>query len=74
MSSQDVSAVSAPAAKVTTVWAAFGLTTWSDIAAAAATAYTALLIVEWLWNKLIRPYAERRGWIARRKRRKDDAD
>jgi hypothetical protein len=33
------------------VWAAVGITSWSDVAAIAATLYSLLLIGEWLWKK-----------------------
>jgi hypothetical protein len=67
------STVAAPVVKIVTAWAAVGLTSWADVAAALAALYTFLLILEWLWKKLGRPFCEDRGWIKRQKRRRDDA-
>ncbi len=49
-------------------WAAVNAIPWGTIASIMAAAYTALLIGEWLWKKLLRPLAERRGWVKPRKR------
>jgi hypothetical protein len=46
------STVAAPIAKVVSAWALFGITSWSDAAAAAALVYTLLLIGEWCWKKI----------------------
>lgn len=47
--------VSAPVAKVISVWGAVwtatGITSWAQAASAAATIYTLLLIAEWVWKK-----------------------
>jgi hypothetical protein len=45
------STVAAPIAKVVSAWALFGITSWSDAAAAAAFLYTMMLIGEWCWKK-----------------------
>lgn len=50
-------------------WAAMNAIPWGNIASMAAAAYTLLLITEWFWKKLWRPFLERRGWIKRQKRR-----
>lgn len=42
---------------------------WGTIASIVAVIYTMLPISEWLWKKSIRPFAESRGWISKRKRR-----
>ncbi|MDR2333766.1 MAG: hypothetical protein LBE61_09805 [Burkholderiaceae bacterium] len=55
--------ISAPLAKLITVWVAFGITSWEKAAAAAAFFYSALLIIEWMWKKIFRPLCERLGWI-----------
>lgn len=52
------------AIKLTSVWAAVGITSWADFAAFLAAVYSALLIVEWFWKKAIRPFCELRGWMA----------
>lgn len=67
------SVVTAPVVKVISAWAAVGFTSWTDVAAFLAAVYSLILIGEWLWKKLGRPCAERRGWIKRKNRRKDDA-
>ena len=36
---------------------------WATIAQMAAALYTMLLMGEWLWKKLWRPFCERRGWL-----------
>lgn len=59
-------------AKLATVWAAVGISSWSDFAAFAASIYSCVLIGEWLWKKAIRPFCERRGWVKRQMRRKED--
>jgi len=48
----DDNSVAAPVVKVVSVWAAVGITSWSEAAAAIAFFYTLLLIVEWFWKKL----------------------
>lgn len=37
--------------------------TWSQVAAILASLYTAILIGEWAWKRMIKPLAIRRGWI-----------
>lgn len=65
--------ISAPALKIGTAWAAVGITSWSDVAAFLAAVYTTLIMGEWLWKKVGRPFAERRGWVSRRLRRSEDS-
>ncbi len=49
--------VQAPVIKIATAWAAVGVTSWSEAAAALAAVYTSILIGEWLWRKL-RPFVK----------------
>lgn len=49
-----------------------GIATWADLAAALAAIYTLCLWGEWLWKRLIRPFAVRRGWLPPALRRKED--
>jgi hypothetical protein len=55
--------IAAPMLKVATVWAAIGITSWSDMAAFLAAVYSLLLLIEWLWKKVFRPFAVWRGWV-----------
>lgn len=38
--------------------------TWGELASMLAAFYTGCLIIEWLWKRLLKPLAQRRGWIA----------
>lgn len=66
------STVTAPVVKVISVWAAVGFTSWADVAAFLAAIYSLLLIGEWLWKKLGRPFCEMHGWLKRKQRRVSD--
>ena len=63
--------IHAPVAKAVSanVAAFFALNSWSDVAAVLAALYSVLLIVEWVWKRVARPYAERRGWVKPKPRR-----
>lgn len=57
-----------PVAKVVSLWALIGVTSWTEAAAFAGFLYSVLLIAEWMWKKAgIRRFAERRGWVKKRK-------
>lgn len=58
--------------KLSSVWLLVGITSWADFAAALAAIYSALLICEFVWKKVVRPFLERMGWVERRMRRKED--
>ena len=74
-SPEPATSVASPGIKMATAWvAALGIGSWSDVAAILAALYSLMLISEWLWKKLIRPFCERRGWVQRLKRRKDDLE
>lgn len=60
------------ATRIASLWALVGITSWADFAAFVAAIYSLLLIGEWLWKRLGRPFAERHNWLARKHRRKDD--
>lgn len=65
------------AAKAGVAWLGVGAAStvdWSQIAAMLASAYTLLLICEWTWKKVLRPFCERRGWVKRKLRRSSDRD
>lgn len=72
---EQSSSVTHPIAKAgTALVAGFGVSSWSDAAALIAFVYTACLLIEWLWKRCGRPFCENRGWVARLKRRRTDAD
>jgi hypothetical protein len=58
------STISHPVAKAVSMWALFGISSWTDVAALLGCIYSALLIAEWVWKKVLRGIARRRGWIA----------
>lgn len=70
---EQATAIALPGAKIASAWLAVGITSWSDAAAALAALYTVILILEWVWKKAVRPFAEQRGWMRRKSRRRDDA-
>lgn len=47
---------------------------WSTLASFAAFVYTLALTCEWAWKKLLRPFAERRGWLNRRSRKVTESE
>lgn len=56
--------VAAPGLKIATAWlAAIGIASWSDAAAALAALYSLLLIGEWVWKKISKHRAKKRGDI-----------
>lgn len=59
----DLVAESATANSNYDTWLAVTSIPWSTIASIAATLYTTLLISEWCWKKLIRPFCVGRGWL-----------
>lgn len=65
--------VAAPFAKASGgLLAAFGIASWSDVAAFLAALYSLIVILEWCWKKFGRGCLERRGWLKPRKRRFTD--
>jgi hypothetical protein len=51
-------------AKVASVWAAVGVTSWSEAASFMAFLYTTWLMAAKFWKDILRPFCERRGWVA----------
>jgi hypothetical protein len=47
--------VSQPIIKVATAWAAVGITSWAEFASFLAALYSLLLILEWVWKRIIVP-------------------
>lgn len=50
-------------AKLISVWAAVGVTSWSDFAAFLASCYTAILIGEWCWKRFGKSLARKWGLV-----------
>ncbi len=70
---EQSTSVNNPIAKAgTALGGAFVVSSWSDIAAFLAAVYSAILLLEWVWKRVGRPFCEQRGWIRRLKRRVDD--
>lgn len=67
-----ISSVSQPGAKIVSVWLAFGITSWGEAAAAAATVYSLLLISEWFYKRFWRDIFVRWGWVNPKMRRRED--
>lgn len=61
-----------PGLKIGSAWGAVGITSWADAASFLAALYTLLLVIEWLWKRIGRPFMESRGWIRRKARRRED--
>lgn len=58
---QQAQEIAHPVVKgVSAVVASFGLATWGDVAALLAAIYTACLIGEWIWKKIILPMQKRK--------------
>lgn len=72
VAAQQPEGIGVTATKIGTAWAAVGITSWADAASALAFMYTLLLLLEWVWKRLVRPFAERRSWLKRPLRRKED--
>lgn len=54
-----------PAIKGASVGAALvGGLTWGELASMLAALYTGCLLIEWLWKRVLKPLAQRRGWLA----------
>lgn len=52
-------------AKVVSAWAFIGITSWAEAASFVAFLYSCWLLGEKIWKSVLRPMAERRGWIAK---------
>lgn len=50
-------------AKIVSAWALIGITSWADFAAFLGAIYTAVLLGEWAFKKVVRPICIRRGWM-----------
>lgn len=55
--------ISWPVAKVLSVWAAIGITSWAEFASFVAGMYSLALLGEWIWKKIGRQLAVRWGLI-----------
>jgi hypothetical protein len=68
----DETSVPGVVARIASVWAAIGITSWADFAAFLGALYTGYLLAISFWKNTLRPFLEHMGWIQRRARRKDD--
>lgn len=68
----DIKHLPAKAASVGLAW--LGGMTWGELASMLATIYTGCLMVEWLWKRLLKPLAQRRGWVHGRSEFLDSTD
>jgi hypothetical protein len=50
-------------AKVGSVWAVFGITSWAEASYAIAFFYTAVLLIHFLWKHVLKPFC---GWWRKR--------
>lgn len=55
--------IAAPFTKMATVWAAIGITSWTEAASFVAFIYSAILLLEWTWKKIVRPLMICNGFI-----------
>lgn len=60
---EQANTINAPVVKALSLWAAIGVTSWSEAAAFVGFLYSAALLSEWLWKKVLRRLAERWGWV-----------
>lgn len=51
----DHSNIHSAGVKIVSAWALIGITSWADFAAFLGAIYTALLLAEWAFKKVIRP-------------------
>lgn len=58
-------------AKVGSVWALFGITSWADFAAMLAAIYSLLMIVDFCYKKFIRSWLIRIGFLPPDRRKTD---
>ena len=54
--------------KVSGIWAFIGVTDWSQTASMLASFLTLLFIIEFIWKKVLRPFAEWKGWLPHKRR------
>lgn len=69
----DQVSISGWQAKVISVWAMIGVTSWTEAAAFIGFCYTACLMSEWLWKNIGRPVLESRGIIKVKPKAVEDA-
>ena len=70
---EDDVSVGNPVIKMLTAWAAaFGISSWGDLAAIFAAFYSFLLITEWFYRRFWRDMFVRWGWMQPVMRRRSD--
>jgi pyrroloquinoline quinone (PQQ) biosynthesis protein C len=50
-------------AKIASVWAFVGISSWADFAAMMAALYSLLMILNFCWDKFLKGWCIRAGWI-----------
>lgn len=68
--SQTSDSGAAVAAKIVSVWAAIGITSWTEAAAFLGFIYTACMLVHWWWKTFWRDFFRMRGWFLPHRRRR----
>jgi hypothetical protein len=64
-----VNVVASQGAKIGFVWAAIGISSWTDAAAFLAFVLSLLALSEYLWKKMIRPMLASMGYCSSAKKR-----
>lgn len=59
----DDQKVAWPVAKVVSLWAMIGISTWQEAASFAAFIYSMCLIIEWFYKKIWRGVFVKIGWV-----------
>jgi hypothetical protein len=57
----DIKHIPAKVASAAGIWVT-GMT-WGEIAQMMAALYTSCLVLEWLWKRVLKPLAQRMGWL-----------
>lgn len=71
---QQHESVAAQGAKIVGVWAAIGITSWTDAASFLAFVLSALALGEYIWKKMGRPFLERMGYLKPKRRKIVEAE
>jgi hypothetical protein len=58
--------------KIGLTWGAFTVGSWYDVSYMLASILSALFILDFIWKKWIRPFAEWRGWLQKKAPKVDE--